>query len=234
MCFKKGCPQFRPLQSDSCEWSVSVLFTLSSAVRLSKMPHHDPSKLTTSSSPQVPSIEKWKRPTWGYLHYRSCQTFSKVQHERAGEDRHALKSFQWRVGRRRSGEEESRGQESQLASVGARPQPLDSAYPPCKEGVDSWWWTGGVRRWQGPGFDSAGSHVGQELVWYFGKHFFGQASHAKDVVSSPIYVVSERNKLRRGNKKNRGVETRRVETREEKRKEREERKQKVRIWLYIR
>lgn len=159
--------------------------------------------------PKVPSTEKCKRPTWGYLHHRSRQTFSKVQHERAGEVRRALKSFQWRVGRRRSGEEESRGQENQLASVGVRPLSLDSAYPPCKEGVDSWWWTGGVRRWQGPGFDSSGSHVGQELVWNFGKHFFGQTSHAQDVVSSPINVVSERNELRRGNEKNRRAETRR-------------------------
>lgn len=216
--------KFRPFQSYSCEWSVSVLFTPSGAVRLSQIPHHDPSKLTPSST------EKWKRPTWGYLHHCSRQTFSKVQHERAGEVCRVLKSFQWRVGRRRSGVEESRGQESRPASVGARTQPLDSAYSSGKEGVDSWWWTGGVRGWQRSGFDSSGSHVGQELVWYFGKHFFSKTSHTEDVVSSSINVVSERNELRRGNKENKGEETRRGEERRQE----HGRKQKPRTWLYIR
>ena len=68
----------------------------------------------------------------------------------------------------------------------------------------SWWWTGGVRWWKGARFDPSGPHVGQELIGDFGKYFFSQSSHAEDVVSSPVNVVSERNKLRK-----RGEETRR-------------------------
>lgn len=96
-----------------------------------------------------------------------------------------------------------------------RPQPLNSAYPSGEKGVDSWWWTGGVRRWQGPRFDASGPHVGQELVGDFSEHLFSQTGHAEDVVSSPVDVVSERNELRRGK------ETRRGEEREQK----DERKQ---------
>lgn len=73
--------------------------------------------------------------------------------------------------------------------------------------MDSRWWTGGVRRWQGAWFDPSGPHVGQELVRDFGEHFLGQASHAEDVVTSSINIVSERNKLQRG-------EERRVEKEE--------------------
>lgn len=62
--------------------------------------------------------------------------------------------------------------------------------------MDSWWWTWGIRGWKRAGFDSSGPHVGQELVRDFGEDFLSQSSHAKDVVSSPVDVVSERNKLR--------------------------------------
>lgn len=61
--------------------------------------------------------------------------------------------------------------------------------------MDSRWWTRGVRRWQGAWFDPPGPHVGQELVRDFGKHFLSQASHAEDVVTSTVDIVSERNKL---------------------------------------
>ena len=70
--------------------------------------------------------------------------------------------------------------------------------------MDSRWGTGGVRRWQGAGFDPSGPHVGQELVRDFGEHFFSQASHAEDVASPSVDVVSERNKLWRGEKTRRG------------------------------
>lgn len=69
--------------------------------------------------------------------------------------------------------------------------------------MDHLWWTGGVRRWQGAWFDPTGPHVGQELVWDFSKHFLSQTSHAEDVVSPPVNVVSERNKLWSRNKERR-------------------------------
>lgn len=61
--------------------------------------------------------------------------------------------------------------------------------------MDGRWWTGGVGRWQGARFDPSGPHVGQELVRDFGEHFLSQASHAEDVVSPPVDVVSERDEL---------------------------------------
>lgn len=63
--------------------------------------------------------------------------------------------------------------------------------------MNSWRWAGGVGRRQGPRFDPSGPHVGQELVRDLGEYFLGQASHAEDVVPSPVNVVSERNKLGR-------------------------------------
>lgn len=89
-------------------------------------------------------------------------------------------------------------------------KPLNSAYPSCEKGVDSWWWTGSVRRWQGTRFDPPGSHVGQELVGNFSQHFFSQTGHAEDVISSSVNVVSERNKLRG---EARGKDTRKGENR---------------------
>lgn len=74
--------------------------------------------------------------------------------------------------------------------------------------MESRWWTGGVRRWQGAWFDPSGPHVGQELVWDFGEHFLGQASHAEDVVSPPVNVVSERNKLWRKEERKQAEERR--------------------------
>lgn len=61
--------------------------------------------------------------------------------------------------------------------------------------MESRWWTGGVRRWQGAWFDPSGPHVGQELVWNFGEHFLSQPSHAEDVVSPSVNVVSEGHEL---------------------------------------
>lgn len=66
--------------------------------------------------------------------------------------------------------------------------------------------TGGVRRGQGPGFDPPGPHVGQELVRDFGEHFLSQASHAEDVVTPSVNVVSERNELLRGEERTQGEE----------------------------
>lgn len=74
-------------------------------------------------------------------------------------------------------------------------QLLDPAYPSGEKGVDGWRRAGGVRRWQGAGFDPPGSHVGQELVGYLGQHFLGQAGHAENVVTASVNVVAERDEL---------------------------------------
>lgn len=63
--------------------------------------------------------------------------------------------------------------------------------------MDGWGGAGGVGRWQGARFDPSGPHVGQELVGDLGEHLLRQASHAEDVVPSPVDVVSERNELRK-------------------------------------
>lgn len=79
--------------------------------------------------------------------------------------------------------------------------------------MESRWWTGGVRRRQGAGFDPSGPHVGQELVRDFSEHFLSEASHAEDVVTPSVNVVSERNKLRRGEETRRREVRRQVEER---------------------
>lgn len=83
-------------------------------------------------------------------------------------------------------------------SAAAKPRLLDPAYPSGEEGVDGWRWAGGVRRWQRARLDPSGPHVGQELVGDFGEHFLSQAGHAEDVVTPSVDVVSERDKLCRG------------------------------------
>lgn len=75
--------------------------------------------------------------------------------------------------------------------------PSDPAYPSGVERVDGRGRTRGIRWRLGAWFDPSGPHVGEKLVGDFGEHFFSQTSHAQNVVSSPVDVVSERNKLTR-------------------------------------
>lgn len=45
------------------------------------------------------------------------------------------------------------------------------------------------------GLDGTGLHVGDELLRNLSKHIFGQTSHAKHMVPSPVHVVPKWHKL---------------------------------------
>lgn len=57
-----------------------------------------------------------------------------------------------------------------------------------------------VGRWRWRRLDPAGPHVGEELVGDLSQDIFGEPGHAQDVVSRPVDVVPEWDKLRRKGK----------------------------------
>ena len=83
--------------------------------------------------------------------------------------------------------------------MGRRLSSSDSAHTSGEERVHGG--DGGVGRGGGARFDPPGPHVGEELVRDLGQHLLGQAGHAEDVVSPPVYVVSEGDKLGEGGTK---------------------------------
>lgn len=56
-----------------------------------------------------------------------------------------------------------------------------------------------VRRWSWRWFNPPGPHIGQELVRDLSQHIFGEPGHAQNVISSPVNIVSEWDKLRKKN-----------------------------------